>query len=79
MLSFTGSLSQAGAAFAIFVTEKYKYKDTKNILSKTTSSAINSFLNVLKNKKIEEDIFSFDVSERQKCFLIKIKDKRVFH
>ena len=33
MLSFTSSLSPDCEAFAIFVTEKYDYKDKKDILS----------------------------------------------
>ena len=32
MLSFTGSLSLNSDAFAIFVTEKYVYKDKKGIV-----------------------------------------------
>ena len=31
MLSFTGSLSQDSTAFAIFVTEKYEYRDKSGI------------------------------------------------
>ena len=34
MLSFTSSLSPDCAAFAIFVTEKYDYKDTKGYFIK---------------------------------------------
>ena len=33
MLSFTGSLSPDSEALAIFVTEKYDYKDKRDILS----------------------------------------------
>jgi len=76
MLSFTSSLSQDSEAFAIFVTEKYEYKDKKDILSNSTAQKINSFLRALKVKKEkEEDISSFDISDRQKCFIIKVKNK----
>ena len=34
MLSFTTSLSHKSDAFALFVSEKYEYKDNKNILNK---------------------------------------------
>ena len=51
MLSFTSSLSSDCEAFAIFVTEKYDYKDKKHILSNNVVKKINSFLNVLKVKR----------------------------
>ena len=70
MLSFTSSFSLNSDAFAIFVTEKYVYKDKKGILPADTIKKINSFINVLKVKKEEEDINSFDISNRQKCFII---------
>ena len=50
MLSFTSSLSPDYEAFAIFVTEKYDYKDKKDILSNSVAQKINSFLDVLKVK-----------------------------
>ena len=77
MLSFTSSLSPEIEAFVIFVTEKYEYKDKRNILPKNTAQKINSFLGSLKSKKKEkeEDLISFDISDKQKCFLVKIKKK----
>ena len=50
MLSFTSSLSPSSEAFAIFVTDKYVYKDKNNILSNNISQKINSFLKILKTK-----------------------------
>ena len=61
MLSFTSSLSTNSDALAIFVTEKYEYKDKKSILSADTIKKINSFVSVLKTKKKEEEINSFDI------------------
>ena len=75
MLSFTSGLSTNSDALAIFVTEKYEYKDKKSILSADTIKKINSFVSVLKTKKKEEEINSFDISNRQKCFIIKVKNK----
>ena len=75
MLSFTSRLSPNSEGFAIFVTEKYDYTDKKNVLSNDTIKKINSFLNVLKVKKKGEDISSFDISSRQKCFIIKVQNK----
>ena len=75
MLSFTSSLSPHSDAFVIFVTEKYAYKDKRHILSSNKVQKINSFLSVLKTKNKDEEISSFDISEKQKCFIIKVKSK----
>ena len=77
MLSFTSSLSPDSEAFAIFVTEKYDYKDKKDILSNNVVQKINSFLDVLKVKKKDEKLSSFDVSNQQKCFIIKVKSTTI--
>jgi len=74
MLSFTSSLSSDNEAFAIFVNDKFHFKDRKNVLSKDVSKKINSYLGTLKNKKSEEEISSLDISGNQKCFIIKVKN-----
>ena len=79
MLSFTSSLGSDNEAFAIFVNEGYHFEDKNNVLSKEINSKINSYLSVLKNKKSEEKISSFDISSKQKCFVIKIKKKYESH
>ena len=75
MLSFTNDLSPDSEAFAIFVTDKYDYKDKEEVLPNSTVQKIDSFLSVLEVKKKEEEISSFDISNRQKCFIIKVKHK----
>ena len=75
MLHFTSSLSIDSNAIAIFVNEKFNYKDKKGILSKELIKKINSFLVILKKKKKEEEIVSFDISDKQKCFIVKVKSK----
>ena len=75
MLSFISNLSPDSDAFAIFVSEKYSYKDKGNILPADTVKKINSFLRVLKSKKKNETINSIDISERQKCLIITVKNK----
>jgi len=75
MLSFTGGLSPNSEAFAIFVTEKYLYENKKDILSNNTVERIDSYLSVLKVKDKDQDISSFDISDQQKCFIIKVKNK----
>ena len=75
MLSFKPSLSQNSDAFAIFVNEKNEYEDSKGILSKDITKKIDSFLKVLKSKNQKEEISSFDISDKMKCFIIKVKNK----
>ena len=75
MLNFTGSLNEDSGAFAIFVNEKYRFNDKKKILTEASTKKINSFLDILRTKKSEDSIFFFDVSDKQKCFVIKIKNK----
>ena len=75
MASFTSSLSPDSDALAVFVSEKYTYKDKKGVLSKPVIQKINSFLKILKAKKKEDEIISFDISEKQKCFIVKVKNK----
>ena len=75
MLSFTSSLSDNNEAFAVFVNEKYEYRDKRDLLPEDTVQKINSFLKESKAKKREKSINSFDISEKQKCFIIKVKNK----
>jgi len=75
MLSFTSSLSPNSKAFAIFVSEKYGYKNNKNAIPNNTVKKINSFISIQKEKKKKEDISSFDISDSLKCFVIKVKNK----
>jgi len=75
MASFISSLSPDSDAFAIFVNEKYVYRDKRRVLPKNISQKIDSFIRVLKDKKKEDEIISFDISNKQKCFIVKIKNK----
>ena len=75
MASFTSRLSPDSDAFAIFVNEKNEYRDKKGVLSKSLVQKINSFIDTLKVKKRDDEINSFDISDKQKCFIIKVKKK----
>jgi len=75
MLSFASGLSPDSDGFAIFVSEKYEYLNKKNVLPKEVVQKINSFIANLKAKKLNEDINSFDISNKKKCFIIKLKSK----
>ena len=50
MVSFTSSLSPDSDALAIFVNEKYDYKNKRGVLSESLVQKINSFLKVLLRK-----------------------------
>jgi len=65
MLSFAASLSPNSEALAIFVTEKYDYKDKRDILSNEAVQKINSFLDVLKVKKTNVAIIMVEQNAKQ--------------
>jgi len=75
MLSFAGSLSQDSEGLAIFVDEKYGYKNNKDIIPREIVKKIDLFIRTHKEKKGQEDIISFDISNKKKCFIIKLKNK----
>ena len=75
MLSFTPRLSPNSDAFALFVNEKYEYKDSKGVLPQKIKKKIDLFLKSLKSKNRNEEINSLDISDKKKCFIIKIKKK----
>jgi len=75
MLSFASSLRPESEAFALFVTENYDYKDKRSILSKNAIEKIDSYLKKLKGKKNENFINSFDITDKKKCFIIKVNKK----
>ena len=79
MLSFASSLGPNIQAITIFVNEKYDYRSKKGILSSSVVQKINSFISTLKVEKDKEDISSFDISNQQKCFIIKIRKKNEDH
>ena len=54
MLSFASSLNGDREAFAVFVNDKYRYRDKKNLLSKNVAQKISSFLSTLRAKENEE-------------------------
>ena len=75
MLHFLSNLSPDIDALAVFVNEKYKYKDKKGVLPNSIAQKLNSYLAFIKKQKKEEDINSFDISDKKKCFIIRIKNK----
>jgi len=76
MVNFTSSLSSNSDGFVIFVSEKQEYRDENNIFSKNISQKIDSFIDTLKTRKNNDDINSFDISNLQKCFIVKLNDKK---
>ena len=76
MVNFTSSLSTSNDGFVVFVSEKYEYSNNKNILSKNIYEKINSFISSLRKRKNNDDISSIDISNHQKCFLVKVDNKK---
>ena len=74
MLNFTRSLSLSGDAFVIFISDKYEYIGKDNLLPKDTVLRIKSFIKSLKDKKQEDQINSIDITEKKKCFVVKINN-----
>jgi len=74
MLSFTSSFSSDSDALVIFANEKYGYRDKKGILSKNVKERVNSYLSGLKEKKEKENITSFEISDKKRCFIIRIEN-----
>ena len=77
MLSFASGLSPDSEALVIFVNEQYGYKDKKGVLPKNIGERVNSYLAYIKAKKDKdnEDITSFEISDKKICFTIRIKNK----
>jgi len=74
MLSFTRGLSPDSEALVIFANEKYGYKDKKGFLTKNIKERVNSYLADLKEKKEKENITSFEILDKKKCFIIRIEN-----
>ena len=76
MLSFSSSLSITSDAFVVFVTDKYEFISKNDSFSKTVFLQINSFIKSLKAKKNSEEINSIDITDKKKCFIVKISNNR---
>ncbi len=75
MLSFSANLSPNSNAFALFVSEKYEYRDPRGILSLEVRRKIDSFIKALKSKNLKDELYSLDISDKKKCFIIIVKNK----
>ena len=75
MLSFSATLSPNSNAFALFVSEKYEYRDPRGLLSKEVREKIDSFIKALKSKNLKDELYSLDISDKKKCFIIIVKNK----
>ncbi len=71
MINFNSKFNPKASNMGFFISNDLKFKQNKSV-PETITSKINSFLKrVSKNDK--KEIYSFDISESQKCFLIVIK------
>ena len=73
MLSFTSSLGPEIESFAVFINENHEYRKKNDIIPITVTQKIDSYIKVLKTKRKNEILSSFDISYNQKCFIVKIK------
>ena len=73
MINFNSKLNLKASNIGFFISNDLKFKPDKSV-PQSIASKINSFLKKqLKDNK--KQIYSFDISESQKCFLIVIKKK----
>ena len=71
MINFNSKFNSKASNIGFFISNDLKFKPSTSI-TQSTISKINSFLKK-KSKDNKKQIFSFDLSESQKCFLILIK------
>ena len=71
MINFNSKFNSKASNIGFFISNDLKFKPGTSI-PQSTISKINSFLKK-KSKDNKKQIFSFDLSESQKCFLILIK------
>jgi len=79
MIGFSTKFKTSSDAFALFVDDKFSYEDRKNCLPKSLKLKVDAFIKVIKGSKLENKIFSFDISEKTKCFLIKYTKKEKYN
>ena len=71
MINFNSKFNPKASNMGFFISNDLKFKPSTSI-PQSTISKINSFLKK-KSKDNKKQIFSFDLSDSQKCFLIMIK------
>ena len=71
MINFNSKFNSKASNIGFFISNDLKFKPGTSI-PQSTISKINSFLKK-KSKDNKKQIFSFDLSESQKCFLILVK------
>jgi len=74
MLSFTSSLGPEIESFVVFINENHEYRKKNGIIPSTVTQKIDSYIKVLKTKRKNEILSSIDISDKQKCFIVKIKE-----
>lgn len=76
MLLFCNKLDLKSSSLTIFLDKDCKFKDPGNHIDNSVKNKINNFIKEIKSKKKNELIYSFDISEKNKCYLIKIKEDK---
>jgi len=73
MLSFTSGLGPEIESFVVFISESHEYRKRNGIIPSNVTQKIDSYIKVLKTKRKNEIFSSIDISDKQKCFIVKIK------
>ena len=77
MVGFSRKFNVSYDALVMFVDEKFNYRDRHHCLSSSIILKIDAFVKVIKAHKEENEIYSFDISEKTKCFIIKNKTEEL--
>ena len=77
MVGFSRKFNVSYDALVMFVDEKFNYRDRHHCLSSSIKLKIDAFVKVIKAQKEENEIYSFDISEKTKCFIIKNKTEEL--
>ena len=75
MLKFTNKFSISRDAVIFFVNDDFSFKSKKGLFQEDNEKKIRLFLKKLKTIKQNGKIFSYDINEKLKCFIIKISKK----
>ena len=75
MLNFSKKMSLNSDVFVLFINEKGNFIDRSKNLKGAISLKIKSYIKQKQKKKNIDEVFSLDMDEKTKCFLVKVSNK----
>ena len=75
MLNFSKKMTLNSDVFVLFVNEKGNFIDRSKNLKEAISLKIKSYIKQKQKKKNIDEVFSLDIDEKTKCFLVKVSNK----